>query len=592
MRTEFLPRLHLVLLYLGGFFVRRGPAVFLLFCLLFSAAYGAWRAGQEGYARLTDFAPPHFAAERTTAGPMPLAGRLVLIMIEGLRTEEIQRLPSLEWVHQQGASYQLRVPGPSHQPAAAASLLTGAPPTLHGMLGAQPAGPLKADNLVQAALRAKVTTGGAGGPTLGQLTAGSMGTWYEGVSLSELAEGTHSLLAPGGPKLVLIEVNDLAAALDRLGPSTVDSVDYRDALARLDAGLVSLLDQIDWKSTAVMVSGVTPRGPLGQRDDSSPVPLLLAGSGVVPGARGEGSLLDVAPTATALLGLPTPMQVQGWPLTGALQVEGRPADAIMQTYLTARQAYTRSVLQSLGSALTPAGPPATAAEAADYVQTLEQQIKAAGFERAKASILARLPYLGSGALVLLVYLLIVYRQPFGGAVLLGHALYAALFHSLFFLIGGRYGTTMLGLETPLTALRLRFGLVMAGSLLLAMIAAGMLLSRREVKRINYVVTSSLHLCLSLAAAVALPVGVGVLLVGWEFPIDLPAPGLSIWFLLTVMHVMVIGGLSPVWAWAAVRGFRFARRRWPLKEVGNPEVNADKVVRLKALRQSSKHGRRG
>lgn len=572
--------------------MRRGPAVFLLFCLLFGAAYGALRAGQEGYARLNHFSPPHFKAERTTAGSTPLTGRLVLIMIDGLRTEEAHLLPSLEWIRRQGASYRLTVPAPSYQPSAAATLLTGAPPTLHGVLSAEHAQPLKADSLLQAAMRAKVTSGGAGGPLLGNLAQGTMESWYAISSMQEQIGSVQGLLQAGGPKLVLVQVEDLARAVERAGTASTEQADYRAALASLDAQLVSLLDQIDWKSTTVMVTGSTPVNTRGQRDEGGYVPLLMAGSGVQAGARGDGSLLDVAPTAAALLGLPTPLQTQGWPILGALQVEGRPADAVMQSYLTARRAYAQAVLQSLGSSLTPADPPGTAADATAYVEGLAQQMKEARFERTKASIIERLPYLGGGALALLLYLLIVFRQPFGGAVLLGQMLYAAAFHALFFLFGGRYGATMRGISSDLPHLRLRFGLIMAVAMLLAVIPAGMLLSRREVKRISWVVTSSLHLCLSLAAAVALPTALGVLLVGWDFPVDLPSPGLWIWFLLTAMHVVVIGGLSPVWAWAAVRAFRFARRRWPLKEIGDPVVNADKVVRLKAIRRSSKHGSRG
>lgn len=572
--------------------MRRGPAVFLLFCLLFGAAYGAWRAGQEGFARLAQFSPPHHTAERTTTGSTPLASRLVLIMVDGLRTEEAHLLPSLEWIRQHGASYRLKVPGPSYQTSVSATLLTGAPPTLHGVMSPQVERPLPADHLLQAALRAKFKTGGAGSPALGRLIAGTVETWYEGAAMADLMEGAQSLLKPGGPKLVLIQVPDLAAAIARTGTADTQQADYRDALARLDAQLVSLLDQIDWKSTAVMVTGTTPIDSRGRRTDGGLVPLLMAGSGVRPGTRGDGSLLDVAPTAAALLGLPTPLETQGWPIIGALPVDGRPADAIMQSYLTARQAYTRAVLQSLGSTLTPADPPATAAEATAYVAALARQIKEAQFERTKAGILERLPYLGGGVLALLLYLVIVYRRPFGEAVLLGHTIYAAAFHLLFFLSGGRYGTEMLGLAPQLSRLGLRLGLIMAGAMLLAVVPAGLLLSRREVRRISTVIAQSLHLCLSLAAAVVLPAVVGVLLVGWDFPIDLPAPGLWIWFFLTALHVLVIGGLSPVWAWAAVRAFRFARRRWPLKEIGDPAVNADKVVRLRALRRSSKHGSRG
>lgn len=572
--------------------MRRGPAIFLLFCLLLGAAYGAWRAGQEGLSRLSGFAPPHFAAQRPTAGSTPLAGRLVLILVEGLRTEEAYHLPALEWIRQQGASYRLTVPGPSFQPSIAATVLTGAPPTLHGVMGLNHDGALRADHLLQSAMRARVTTGGAGSPAFGGLVASSMGTWYDGAAVEDYMGGVQALLKPGGPRLIVIQVEDLAHAVQQSGTADTQQPDYRDALAHLDAHLVAIFDQIDWKSTAVMVTGTTPLDTGGQRREGGTVPLLMAGSGVQPGPRGDGSLLDVAPTAAALLGLPAPLEVQGRPLLGALTAEGRPADAIMQSYLTARWGYTTAILPSLGADLTPAEPAATVAEADGYLADLAQQAKQARFEWAKAGILERLPYLGGGALLLLLYLIIVYRQPFGGAVLAGHLIHGLAFHALFFLFGGRYGPDLVGLDSPLDALRLRFGLIAGAAMLLATVTTGLLLARKEFKRTSYLTTSALHMALSLAAAIALPMAIGVLLVGWEFPVELPATGLQVWFFVTVLQVMLIGGLSPLWAWTTMRAVRFGQRLWPRREIGDPEVNADKVVRLKAIRRSSKQGVRG
>lgn len=572
--------------------MRRGPGIFLLLVLLFGAAYGAWRAAQEGFDRLVHFTSPHFATERPTAGTTPLSGRLILVLVDGLRTEEAHLLPSLDWIRQQGASYRLTVPGPSYQPSTSATLLTGAPPSIHGVIRADSTRSLSADHLLQAALRSRTTAGGAGSPALGRLIAGTVETWHEGESLADLIGGVQALLRPEGPRLVIIQVEDLYRAMRQASTADTDDADYRDALAQLDAHLVKLFDQIDWKSTAVVVTGSTPLDQNGQRREGGTIPLLMAGSGVTPGARGSGSLLDVAPTVAALLGLPNPLEVQGRPLLEALQVDGRPADALMQNHLVARRNYTAAVLRALQADVTPADPPATVAEADGYLATLTQQVKEARFTRSREGIIDRLPYLGGGALLLLLYLVIVYRQPYGGPVLLGHLLYGVSFHALFFLLGGRYGPDLAGLDSPLGAIRLRFGLIAGAAMILATVTAGLLLSRKEFKRASYLTAAALHLALSLAAVLSLPTGIAVLLVGWQFPAELPATGLWIWFFLTALQVMVIGALSPLWAWTTVRAVRLGQRLWPQKEIGNPEINADKVVRLRAIRRSSKHTPRG
>ncbi|MFZ5817374.1 MAG: hypothetical protein ACOY93_19085 [Bacillota bacterium] len=567
--------------------MRRGPAIFLLVCLLFGAAYGAWRAGQEGFQRLRGFSPPHFTATRPTTGATPLAHRLVLVMVDGLRAEDAHLLPSLEWLRRRGASYRLAVPGPSYQISAAATLLSGAPPTLHGVMATQPENPLGSDHLLHAALRVRVAAGGAGSPALGRLVAGTATIWHEGEGMEQLTAGVVAMLKPDGPRLVVLQVTDLMTAVRRSGTADTRQADYRDGLANLDAHLTALFDQIDWRTTALMVTGTTPIDHRGRRAEGGQVPLLMAGPGIQAGARGEASLLDVAPTAAALLGLPAPMQAQGRPLLGALQVEGRPADALMQSYLTSRRALTAALLPSLQSAADPPEAVTTAAEADGYLEVLARQVKEARFEWAKAGILERLPYLGTSLLLLLIYLVMVYRQPFGAALATGHLVYAAAFHLLLFLAGGRYGPGLAGLDSPIGQLRLRFGLVAVAAMLLAVTAAGLLLARREFKRPSYLTTCSLHLSLSLSALLAAPVVAGLLLTGWEFPVDLPPVGLWVWFFLTALQVMVIAGLSPLWAWVGVRVVQAGHRLWPPKEIGDPAVNADKVVRLKALRRSSK-----
>lgn len=98
---------------------------------------------------------------------------------------------------------------------------------------------------------------------------------------------------------------------------------------------------------------------------------------------------------------------------------------------------------------------------------------------------------------------------------------------------------------------------------------------------------SAHSTLSLLAVLVLPVAVALLFIGWEFPEQLPATGMLVWFCVTAVQVVVLGYLSPVWALLTVISARTARRLWPLKEVGDPARNADKVVRMRTLRRSAR-----
>ncbi|HWI51316.1 MAG TPA: hypothetical protein VNT01_04165, partial [Symbiobacteriaceae bacterium] len=106
--------------------MRRGPAVFLLTCLLVAAGYGAQRAVLEGAGRVTGFVPAHVTGIRPPVGPPPLAQRTVLILAEGLRPADARLLPSVDWLAQRGAQVRMTVPQPGYAVPSAATLLTGA----------------------------------------------------------------------------------------------------------------------------------------------------------------------------------------------------------------------------------------------------------------------------------------------------------------------------------------------------------------------------------------------------------------------------------------------------------------------------------
>ncbi len=561
--------------------MRRSPSLVILFLLLFAAAYGSYRALDEGWHRLTSFTSGHARASRPTSGPPKLAERVVLVLVEGLRPEDARRMPAVDWLLREGSGYQLTVPEPGYPLAAAVTALTGAPPQIHGVLVAPPGQALQADNLPAAATRAGLTTGGVGGTELGAILGDTVQTWYPAISAQALVDGARSLLSGQGPDLVIIHITDLARSAAPQGQ-------VRDRLlAEVDARLVQMLEELDLQKTAVLVSGTVPTGWGGRHQPGAPVPLVLAGAGVRSGVRGTGSLEDLAPTAAALLGAPTPVQVRGEPLLEALQAEGRPADVIAERYLASRKAFADAVLAALGAGETAPDPPTTAGEMASYLHKLEARMRRAQFTHWKASLLQRLPYVAAVLVALLAYIVVVWRQSYGGAAFLGTLSYAALFHAGFYLNGGGYTGAMHGLGADGWSALLRPGVVTAATISLAALLHGYLLSRRGPRRGQYLTAAAIHWLLSTMALIALPVTAALLFTGWDFAVQLPPIGLSIWFLVTALQALVIGAGSPFWALISVTAGRTAARLWPRREVGDPEQNASKVVRLRALRRAGR-----
>ena len=101
---------------------------------------------------------------------------------------------------------------------------------------------------------------------------------------------------------------------------------------------------------------------------------------------------------------------------------------------------------------------------------------------------------------------------------------------------------------------------------------------------RYVAAAGLHAALSCAALLALPVG-GVRAAGRLGVSRGPAAGRPLG--LVLRHRPAGDGHRRPGArlgLATVQAARFARHRWPPPEVGDPEINADRVVRMKALRR--------
>lgn len=563
----------------GGQNVRRGPAVFLLIALLIGIGYGAQRTLTTGWGRLEAFTPSHFQSSRPETGPAPLADRLVLIAVDGLRHEDVTLLPSLDWVRRQGASYRLQVPSHGGASPSAATLLTGAPPELHGHLFAALGRSTAVDSLPGAAVRVQRSAGGAGSAAFGQFVANG---WQVPIDQEALVAAAADLTGPSGPQLTILHVEALQRALAEQGYPDRNSPEYKEVLGALDAMLIRLLEPLDLTGTAVMVVGLPATGPL----SDSTVPLVMAGTGIRAGPWGTGSLLDVAPTAAALLGTPTPVLAQGRPLMDALAAEGRPADVIMQQYLASRRAFATSALLALGDDQELPEPPETQAESASYLASLGQSLKAARLANWKATILARLPYLGGLALLMVLYLAVALSRRFGGPLFLSLVTYAGAFHLVLYLVDGGYLQALAGLNGVNRSSLALAALKVAGPMVLACLVNGFLLSRQGFRRQSFLGAAALHTALSVAAATALPATVLLLITGWDYAAGLPAAGLVAWFLTAAFQVAVVGYLSPVWVAVTVNAARLSFYLWPLPELGDPVRNADNVVRLRAIRRHS------
>jgi hypothetical protein len=134
-------------------------------------------------------------------------------------------------------------------------------------------------------------------------------------------------LARGNDELVVL----LLGAVDAAGHSRGgDSEEYRAAVMIADHALARVLSQVDLSQDAIIITadhGHTGRGGHGGVEpEVMTVPLIAAGAGIKPGASvTDARLIDIAPTAAALLGMPAPGHGLGRTLVEMLTLDERSA---------------------------------------------------------------------------------------------------------------------------------------------------------------------------------------------------------------------------------------------------------------------------
>lgn len=335
--------------------------------LLVIGAWGAIQAGLSGADFMNDLdRPPALAAAAPVVEPPgtpPLAGRVVIAIIDGLRLDVSQELPYLNELRARGAHGRARAQYPTWSRPGYVNILTGVPPAHSGVRTNRVRTPVRVDSLMTRVRGAD--------PARGRMRSGFASDYdampalfmrprsvpLTDVDLDDLDERTAEAFRrmitsdqrgdfddpryapwPGGFREAARSVVDSGDELVVILIGVVDAAghdyggaepEYRAAAFEADAALRASLTGLDLTRDAVIVvadHGHTDGGGHGGVEPTVvDVPLILAGAGVVPGATLDVPLMDVAPTAAVLLGLPAPGHGLGRTALGALALS--PADA-------------------------------------------------------------------------------------------------------------------------------------------------------------------------------------------------------------------------------------------------------------------------
>ena len=348
--------------------------------LLVLGGIGAVQAGLAGGDFMFDLEQEQPALAQVApivdgTGTPRLARRVFLVIVDGLRLDKSYELPFLDELRRRGVDAEAQSHYPSWSRPNYVSILTGVPPSASGVRTNHHATPVQLDSLMDRAHAAGLASACATDydvlPQLflrrglhprrvvptppderdgdGELLPADSRPDEPGTSEDTFARAiVHAPDAdlaspfddaryapwPGGfseaGAAVAAEHADLVVmlvgAVDAAGHAHGGaSPDYRAATEAADRALANALGHVDLAQDAVIITadhGHTNRGGHGGVEpEVMTVPLVLAGAGVLPGATPDDAhLIDVAPTAAALLGIPAPGHGLGRTLTEVLQL--------------------------------------------------------------------------------------------------------------------------------------------------------------------------------------------------------------------------------------------------------------------------------
>jgi len=457
---------------------RVGKILLLVLVLLILAAIGyqAQNLAMMGWDSVVEYQTPYLTDLPRGNAAEPLARRVILVLVDGLRLDASRNMPRLNELRQRGADLSVRVGQPSLSYPSWTVIVSGVWQEVSGVTTNWYEGEVRVDTIFKAARDAgmpAVVVGGGGWKKL----YGSHLTEFVKVpgpedenappeAWAQMDSDSYRLSTqvlddyPEGLILVYFGGTDELAHMYG-GVSS----QYLDEVQRVDGYIGLLAERLDPEKDVLIVTAdhghVDAGGHGGWEQSVLHVPLVMVGKAIRPGAYTERLQADIAPTIAALLGIPIPVHAQGRPLVEMLEAS---AEAKGRIGLNAglqlvgfydAYAQTLGVRPFAGDVLTryrerlARGEEGAVSGMWEEITARAQAARAKRFWRER---LLRLPIALGIALVPLLYLLLFRRRLRQLLIPLGFALlYFVFYNALFFGRGYTWSLSAFNSEAQIKA---------------------------------------------------------------------------------------------------------------------------------------------
>lgn len=308
--------------------LRRPPEYALALLLLALGMAAAWTA-DRAWKSVTGYQTP-YAIEADLPGGKARVRRLVLIVFDGLRADALEHAPNWRALEGSGVKGVLRTPMPSLSNPARATMVTGAPPEVHGVTNNGKFSPPPVDSLFSVARKSGVPTAVAGS----RFWKYAFGQWIDEswefekelhvvTDAQELMDWQRETCAPmvdflqkQTSGLVVAGVTAADAAGHDFGG---ESEEYHRVVRTADECLGRITEVMRDGDTALLA--VSDHGHIdrrgrgghgGSEDEVAWAPVALETPSGGNQDRIHMPMRGVAPTIALLLGLPIPANNWGW----------------------------------------------------------------------------------------------------------------------------------------------------------------------------------------------------------------------------------------------------------------------------------------
>ncbi|RLC76671.1 MAG: hypothetical protein DRI61_12850 [Chloroflexi bacterium] len=441
---------------------RIGKLLIFIFVLILLAAMGyeAQNVAKMGWNAFVEYKSPYLAQLPRVGSTEPLAKRVVLIVVDGLRLDASKKMPTLNELRKQGADLVVRVGQPSLSYPGWTVISSGAWQEISGVTTNWYEGEVQVDSIFKVAKDSGLPSIVVGSPGWKKLFNTHI---TEALTVEEPEEET----SPEGWTKVDEETYRLALkALEKydtgfilihfIGTDSLAHIfggvseEYLAEALRVDGHIRELLNLMDLDEDVLIVTSdhghIDAGGHGGWEEEVLRVPLVMVGKAIRQGVYTEKPQVDIAPTVAALLGLPSPAHSQGRPLLEMIEapaeVKGRKGLNAALQLVGFYDAYSKALggRTFAGDVLKKYRENIAIGEEgalANFHADLTRRASAARMARLWRERLVRFPIALAIALFPLLYLLLYRKRIRQAAIPLVFALlYFVIYNSIFFILRG------------------------------------------------------------------------------------------------------------------------------------------------------------